>query len=42
VEIVSHIADGLGIEVESLSGLEKAPKATLKKLEVAICFGEEV
>ena len=42
VEIVSHIADGLGIEVESLSGLEKAPKATLTKLEVAICFGEEV
>ena len=41
VEIVSHIADGLGIEVEGLSGLEKAPKATLKKLEVAICSLEE-
>ena len=36
VEIVSDIADHLGIEVESLSGLEKAPKATLKKLENAI------
>ena len=36
VEIVSNIADDLGIEVESLLGLEKAPKATLKKLETAI------
>ena len=36
VEIVSNIADDLGIEVESLLGLEKAPKATLKKLENAI------
>ena len=27
VEIVSNIADDLGIEVESLLGLEKAPKA---------------
>ena len=30
VEIVSNIADDLGLEVESLLGLEKAPKATLK------------
>ena len=36
VEIVSNIADDLGLEVESLFGLEKAPKATLKKLENAI------
>ena len=35
VEIVSSIADNLGIEVESLVGLEKAPKATLRTLEVA-------
>lgn len=35
VEIVSSIADNLGVEVESLVGLEKAPKATLKTLEVA-------
>ena len=36
VEIVSDIADNLGIEVESLSGLEKAPKTTLKKLKEAL------
>ncbi len=36
VEIVSNIADSLGIEVESLLGLEKTPKATLKKLEESI------
>ena len=36
VEIVSNIADSLGIEVESLAGLEKAPKATLKKLEESL------
>jgi hypothetical protein len=36
VEIVSNIADSLGIEVESLLGLEKTPKATLKTLEDAI------
>ena len=36
VEIVSNIADDLGLDVESLLGLEKAPKATLKKLENAI------
>ena len=36
VEIVSNIADSLGLEVESLFGLEKTPKATLKKLEDAI------
>ena len=36
VEIVSNIADTLGLEVESLFGLEKTPKATLKTLEEAI------
>jgi hypothetical protein len=35
VELVSNIAENLGIEVESLVGLDKAPKATLKTLEVA-------
>ena len=36
VEIVSDIADNLDIEVESLSGLEKAPKSALKKLKEAL------
>ena len=35
VEIVNNIAENLGIEVESLVGLEKSPKATLKTLELA-------
>ena len=35
VEMVSNIADNLGIEVEDLSGLEKSPKAALKTLELA-------
>tara|TARA_B100000902_G_scaffold383095_1_gene421545 strand:+ start:287 stop:601 length:315 start_codon:yes stop_codon:yes gene_type:complete len=35
-EIVANIADSLAIEVDSLAGLEKAPKATLKKLETAL------
>jgi hypothetical protein len=33
VEIVSNIADALGIEIDNLAGLEKAPKATLKAIE---------
>tara|TARA_R100000482_G_scaffold113525_1_gene56146 strand:- start:771 stop:1079 length:309 start_codon:yes stop_codon:yes gene_type:complete len=33
VEIVSNIADALGIETDNLAGLEKAPKATLKTIE---------
>lgn len=37
VEMVSNIADNLGIEVEDLSGLEKSPKAALKALELATC-----
>ena len=35
VELVNNIAENLGLEVESLVGLEKSPKATLKTLEVA-------
>ena len=35
VEIVSSIAENLGLEAEHLTGLEKAPKATLKTIEVA-------
>jgi len=35
VELVSNIAENLGIEVENLVGLEKSPKSTLKTLEVA-------
>ena len=35
VELVNNIAENLGVEVESLVGLEKSPKATLKTLEVA-------
>ena len=34
-EIVSCIAENLGLEIENLNGLEKAPKATLKALELA-------
>lgn len=33
VEIVESIAECLGLESESLAGLEKAPKATLKTIE---------
>ena len=36
VEIVSNIADSLGLEVENLFGFEKTPKANLKILEEAI------
>ena len=34
-EIVYNIAENLGLEIEHLLGLEKAPKATLKALEAA-------
>ena len=37
VEIVSNIADALGIEIDNLAGLEKAPKATLKTIERVLC-----
>ena len=35
VEICINIAENLGIEVESLVGLEKSPKGTLQALELA-------
>ena len=35
VELVSNIAENMGIECESLAGLEKSPKNTLKTLERA-------
>lgn len=41
VEIVSSIADGLGIEISALAGLEKSPKAALKYLERAIVAGSQ-
>ena len=34
-EICSNIAENLGLEIEHLVGLEKAPKSTLSKLEQA-------
>lgn len=35
IEIVSHIAEGLGVEVSDLAGLEKAPKNVLRILSKA-------
>ncbi len=35
VEMVSNIAENLGIEIEDLYGLEKSPKASLRALEIA-------
>ena len=35
LELVSNISENLGVEVESLVGLDKAPKTTLKALEKA-------
>ena len=36
VEIVSNIAENLGVENGSLAGLEKSPKAALRNLEKAV------
>jgi len=36
VEIVSNIAESLGVEVAALAGLEKSPKAALRNLEKAV------
>jgi hypothetical protein len=36
VEIVSNIAEALGIELSDLEGLEKSPKASLRNLEEAV------
>lgn len=35
VELVSNVAENLGLEMEDLAGLDKSPKAALKALEVA-------
>ena len=42
VELVSNIATNLGIEMEHMEGLEKAPKATLKALDLATGMEQEV
>lgn len=41
MEIVSNIAEGLGLESSSLAGLEKSPKAALRNLEKAVAGLEE-
>ena len=42
VEIVSNIAESLGLENSSLSGLEKSPKAALRSLEKAVAGSEQI
>lgn len=42
VEIVSNIAESLGIENSSLAGLEKSPKSTLRNLEKAVAGLDEI
>jgi hypothetical protein len=42
VEICINIAENLGIEIESLVGLEKSPKATLQALELATGAQQDV
>ena len=42
VEIVSNIAESLGLENSSLSGLEKSPKAALRSLEKAVAGLEQI
>ena len=41
VEIVSNIAESLGVEVAALAGLEKSPKAALRNLEKAVAGLEQ-
>ena len=36
IEIVSNIAEGLGLDTGALAGLEKSPKTTLRNLEKAV------
>lgn len=36
IEVVNNIANALGIDPESLAGLEKSPKAALQSLEEAV------
>jgi len=40
VEVVSNIAESLGLEVGALLGLEKSPKTALKNLEKAVAGSE--
>lgn len=40
VEIVSSIAESLGLEMGALLGLDKSPKTTLRNLEKAITGSE--
>ena len=42
VEIVSNIAESLGVEVAALAGLEKSPKAALRNLEKAVAGLDEL
>ena len=42
VEIVSNIAESLGVEVAALAGLEKSPKAALRNLEKAVAGLEQL
>ena len=42
IEIVNNIAEGLGIETTALAGLEKSPKAALRKLEKAVAGIEQM
>ena len=42
VEIVTNIAENLGVESRSLAGLEKSPKAALRNLEKAVAGSQEV
>jgi len=40
VELVSNIAENLGLESSTLAGLEKSPKAALRNLEKAVAGSE--
>ena len=42
VEIVSNIAESLGLESSTLSGLEKSPKTALRSLEKAVAGLDEI
>ena len=42
VEIVSNIAESLGLESSTLAGLEKSPKAALRNLEKAVAGLDEL
>ena len=42
VEIVSNIAESLGLETSTLSGLEKSPKTALRTLEKAVAGLEQI